>query len=83
MINPKVSKDNGLCYIPLKEIHLSTRYTNVQIKLAIFLHEASHIRIEQFKSQPCNSFECEHYAWYEAIKLHKKYFNKSFSKIQT
>jgi len=82
LIDPKLSKNDGLCYTDLKEIHLATKYTSKQIKLAVFLHEVSHIRVERFKAQPYNIFECEYYSWFEAMKIHKKHFGKSFSKSQ-
>lgn len=81
-IDPSLNKNNGLCYPLYKEIHLSNKYSSNKIKLVIFLHEAAHIRIERFKNKPYNIFECEYYSWFEAMKLHKKYFKKSFSKVQ-
>jgi len=82
LINPNLSKNDGLCYTDIKEIHLAQKYTTNKIKLAVFLHEVAHIRVERFKAQPYNIFECEYYSWFEAMKMHKKYFGKSFSKAQ-
>lgn len=82
LIDPALAKNDGLCYPSLKEIHLSQKYSSNKHKLSVFLHEVSHIRVERFKAQPYNIFECEYYSWFEAMKLHKKYFNKSFSKTQ-
>ena len=82
LFDPAIGKDDGFCYPDLKEIHLSLHYSSQQIKLAIFLHEASHIRVHRFKDKPYNIFECEYYSWFEAMKLYKRYFGKSFSKKQ-
>ena len=80
--DPILNKNDGLCFPDLKEIHLSQKYTNQKIKLAVFLHEVSHITINRFKNKPYNNFDCEYYSWFSAIKLHIKYFGKSFCKSQ-
>lgn len=82
LIDPALFKNDGICYPTLNEIHLSKKYSSSKIKLAVFLHEAAHIKVERFKSRPYNNFECEYYSWFEAMKLHKKHFGKSFSKSQ-
>ena len=82
LIDPALSKNDGLCDPELKEIHLSQEYTSNKHKIAVFLHEVAHIRVQRFKTQPYNIFECEYYSWFEAMKLHKKLFGKSFSKAQ-
>jgi len=80
--DPKLGKDDGLCYPTLNEIHLSRKYSSSKIKLAIVLHEIGHIKVERDSKKPYNIFECELMAWNHAICLHKKYFDKSFSKTQ-
>ena len=83
LIDPKLDKNDGLCYIaPYKEIHLAQRYSASYIKLACFLHEAAHLKVDRFKNKPYNLFECEYYSWFEAMQLHKKHFGKSFTKKQ-
>lgn len=82
LIDPSMDKDDGCCYVELKEINLAQKYSSNKIKLAVFLHEAAHIKVNHLKAQPYNKFECEYYSWFEAMKLHKKYFNRSFSKTQ-
>lgn len=83
IIDPKLGKDDGLCYPVLNEIHLSKKYSSPKIKIAIVLHEIGHIKVEHNNKKPYNIFECEFMAWNYAIQLHKKYFNKFFSKKQT
>lgn len=82
LIDPKLEKDNGLCYPPYREIHLAKKYSSNKIKLVIFLHESGHIHIDGLREKPYNIFECELFSWTHAIKTHKKYFGKSFSKTQ-
>lgn len=82
LFDPDLAKNDGLCYPTYKEIHLAEKYTSSKIKLAVFLHECAHMMVERFKNKPYNSFECEFLAWQSAVKLHKKYFNRSFSKTQ-
>lgn len=82
LINPKLDKDDGLCYPQCREIHLSSKYSSNKIKLAVFCHEAAHIRVERFKNKPYNIFECELRSWMEAIHIYNKFFKKSFSKSQ-
>lgn len=82
LIDPTISKNDGCCYVDLKEINLSKKYTNANIKLAVFFHEVAHIYVNKFKNKPCNIFECEYYTWFEAMKLYKKVFGKPFSKKQ-
>lgn len=82
LIDPSISKNDGCCYVDLKEINLSQKYSSASVKLAVFLHEVAHIKVERFKSQPYNRFECEYYSWFEAMKLHKKLFGRAFSKSQ-
>ena len=81
-VDPQLGKDDGLCYPTLNEIHISRKYSSPKIKIAIVLHEIGHIKVEHNKEKPYNIFECELMAWNHAIYLHKKYFNKSFSKTQ-
>ena len=81
-INPELAKNDGLTYPSLKEIYLAQKYTSSKIKLAVFLHEVGHISVDKFKDKPFNIFECELWAWDRAMKIHRKYFNKSFSKTQ-
>lgn len=82
LIDPKLRKNDGLCYPSLKEIHLAPKYTSGKIKIAIFLHEVAHIRVDRFKNKPYSNFDCEYYSWFEAIKIHRRYFGKSFNKAQ-
>ena len=82
LIDPKLAKNDGLCYPTLNEIHLSRNYSSAKVKLAIVLHEIGHIKVERRAKKPYNIFECELMAWNYAIQLHKKHFNRSFSKTQ-
>ena len=80
LIDPKLRKDDGLCYPPLREIHLAKKYTSSRIKLAIFLHEVGHIAVDRHKKKPANIFECEMMSWQYAINTHKRFFGKFFSR---
>lgn len=80
VVDSDLGKDDGLCYPSLKEIHLSRKYSSSKIKLAIILHEIGHIETEKRGKKPYNIFECELMAWNCAIRLHKRYFSRSFSK---
>lgn len=82
LIDPAIDVDDGQCYPECREIRLGPKYSTSKIKLAIALHEISHINVERFKNKPYNAFECEFLAWMTAMKLHRKYFGKSFSKSQ-
>ena len=83
LIDPNLDKDNGLCYPMYKEIHLSKKYTNTKIKLAVFLHEVGHIISGHGRKKPFNTFESELMSWQSAIDIHKKVFGRYFSKTQT
>lgn len=50
LIDPKLDKDDGLCYPAYNEIHLSKQYSSGKIKLAVFFHEVGHFRCEKRKS---------------------------------
>ena len=82
LINPQLSKDDGCCYVELREINLSQKYSSSAIKLAVFFHEVGHLKVESHKAAPFNKFECEFYSWNEGMKLYKKCFEKAFSKKQ-
>lgn len=82
LIDPDLHKDDGLSYPPYREVHLAETYSSQKIKLAVFLHEASHVIVDRFKNKPYNIFECEFWAWDRAMKMHRKYFGRSFSKAQ-
>ena len=41
--DPKFQKDYGECYPDLDKIVLGSKYSSAKIKLAVFLHELSHI----------------------------------------
>lgn len=43
LVDTKFSKDYGECYPDSNEIILCSKYTSSKIKIAIFLHELSHI----------------------------------------
>ena len=83
LIDPELKKDDGISYPSYKEVHLAKDYSSQKIKLAVFLHEVSHCVIDRFKNKPYNIFECEYWAWDRAMKLHRKYFGRSFSKTQS
>lgn len=78
-----MTKDNGLCYPSFREIHLSAKYSSSRIKLAIFLHEVGHIRVDRKRKRPSNAFECEMLSWQLAIEEHKRFFGRFFSQSQT
>lgn len=83
LVDPNLSKDDGLCYPPYKEIHMALKYSSAKVKLATFFHELGHLKNEGKKAKPYNIFECELLAWAEGMKIYKKLFGKSFSKTQS
>ena len=83
LVDSKLDKDNGLCYPQFREVHLAERYSSQRIKLAIFLHEVGHIRVDRKRKKPFNAFECELLSWQLAIQEHKRIFGKFFSQSQT
>lgn len=85
LIDTKFSKDYGECYPESNEIMLCTRYSSGKIKLAVFLHELSHILTIHRKGKrylAASIFQEESAVWSLAQELHFKYLNKPFSKTQ-
>ena len=85
LIDTKFSKDYGECYPEINEILLSNKYSSSNIKIAVFLHELSHIitlRRKGARYLAASIFQEESAVWSLAQELHLKYTNKPFCKTQ-
>lgn len=85
LIDTSFSKDYGECYPDSDEIMLGNKYTTSKIKLAVFLHELSHIitlRRSGSRYLAASVFQEEYAVWSLAQELHLKYTNKPFNKSQ-
>lgn len=85
LIDTAFSKDYGECYPEINEILLSSKYSSNNIKIAVFLHELSHIITMRRKGSrylAASIFQEESAVWSLAQELHLKYMNKPFCKAQ-
>lgn len=85
LVNTSFSKDYGECYPDSCEIHLSQRYSSDKIKIAVFLHELSHIvtmRRNGSRYLAASIFQEESAVWSLAQEFHLKYLDKPFCKSQ-
>ncbi len=85
LIDTKLQKDYGECYPDSNEILLCSRYSSSKIKIAVFLHELSHIITLRRKGKrylAASIFQEESAVWSLAQELHLKYLNRPFSKSQ-
>lgn len=85
LVDTSFDKDYGECYPDSNEILLSDIYSNCNIKLAVFLHELSHIITLRRSGQrylAASVFQEEYAVWSLAQELHFKYTNKPFNKKQ-
>ena len=85
LVDTKFSKDYGECYPDSNEIYLSSKYSSAKIKLAVFLHELSHVITMRRKGKrylAASVFQEESAVWSLAQELHLKYTAKPFSKTQ-
>lgn len=85
IIDTTYDKDEGYAIVEQSIIMLSDKWTNPLIKKAVFCHELGHVIVfRKLKKQKiqCNVIETEIMAWIEGMKLHKAYFNKTFTQTQ-
>ena len=85
LVNTSLSKDYGECYPDSSEIILCSKYSSNKIKIAVFLHELSHIITMRRKGKrylAASVFQEESAVWSLAQELHLKYLNKPFCKSQ-
>ena len=85
LIDSNFQKDYGECYPDTNEIILSQRYSTNKIKIAVFLHELSHIITMRRKGKryiAASIFQEESAVWSLAQELHLKYVDKPFCKSQ-
>ena len=85
LVDQSFDKDYGECYPDSNEIMLGEKYTASNIKLAVFLHELSHIitlRRSGSRYLAASVFQEEYAVWSLAQELHFKYTGKPFTKSQ-
>lgn len=85
LIDARFQKDYGECYPDINEIILGKKYKSGKIKLAVFLHELSHIltmRRSGSRYLAASIFQEESAVWSLAQELHLKYTNRPFCKTQ-
>ena len=85
LIDAKFQSDYGECYPDSNEILLSQKYSSGKIKIAVFLHELSHIITMRRKGKryiAASVFQEESAVWSLAQELHFKYLNLPFCKSQ-
>ena len=83
LVDASFHKDYGECYPDYNEIFLCSKYSSSKIKLAVFLHELSHIITMRRKGSrylAASIFQEESAVWSLAQELHLKYMNKPFCK---
>ena len=83
LIDASFHKDYGECYPDNNEILLSSKYSSNKIKIAVFLHELSHIITMRRKGKryiAASIFQEESAVWSLAQELHLKYLDKPFCK---
>ena len=85
LVDTKFQSNYGECYPDSNEILLSKKYSSDKIKIAVFLHELSHILTMRRKGArylAASIFQEESAVWSLAQELHLKYTNKPFCKAQ-
>lgn len=85
LVDTKFHKDYGECYPDNNEILLSSKFSTNKIKMAVFLHELSHIltmRRTGSRYLAASIFQEESAVWSLAQELHLKYTDKPFCKAQ-
>lgn len=85
LVDTKFHKDYGECYPDSSEILLSYKFSTNKIKIAVFLHELSHIitmRRTGARYLAASVFQEESAVWSLAQELHLKYLDKPFCKSQ-
>lgn len=85
LVDASFHKDYGECYPESNEIFLSSKYSSGKVKLAVFLHELSHIitmRRNGTRYLAASIFQEESAVWSLAQELHLKYVDKPFCKSQ-
>lgn len=85
LINIYFSKDYGECYPDENQILISSKFSSNKIKIAVFLHELSHILTMRRKGKryiAASIFQEESAVWSLAQELHLKYLDKPFNKKQ-
>ena len=85
LVDTKFQKDYGECYPDSNEIILCSKYSSGKIKIAVFLHELSHIITMRRRGKrylAASIFQEESAVWSLAQELHLKYLDKPFCKSQ-
>lgn len=85
LVDAKFCKDYGECYPDSSEIILSQKFSSSKLKIAVFLHELSHILTIRRKGRryiAASVFHEEYAVWSLAQELYLKYFGKAFNKVQ-
>lgn len=85
LVDTKFQSNYGECFPDSNEILLSKKYSSDKIKIAVFLHELSHIltmRRTGSRYLAASIFQEESAVWSLAQELHLKYTNKPFCKVQ-
>ena len=84
-IDESFDADFGKCFPEDGVIYLSSKFKSSLVKLAVFMHELSHILIwrkKTYSKSYASIFQEEFDAWRYAQKIYMKLFNKPFSKSQ-
>ncbi len=85
LVDTRFHKDYGECYPDANEILLSKKFSTNKIKIAVFLHELSHIitmRRTGSRYLAASVFQEESAVWSLAQEFHLKYLNRPFCKSQ-